>query len=1438
MASYPSIRIEGGLLGPELLDQLVAGDLSGQKSVDFGLEARRNLTDEIAAVFADARALWGVFQNRLGRIDPDDPATTITREWVISLMGLLGYGLVYNQRAHEIDGMTFAVSHRAGEAEDAPAVHIVGARQELGRLAPSGRPRLAPHSLVQEYLNRTEHVWGLVTNGTTLRVIRDSTLVRRQAYVEFDLAGIFDEQRFLDFVAFYRLLHRTRLPKGLTDAGECLLETYYAHSVEQGGRVRDHLRDGVEECIERLANGFLTHPKNDELRRRLDEKKLTEGALYRELLRLIYRFLFLLVSEDRGLLSPNPIYREHYGVARLRKMLDRRSAFTDHDDLWHGLRLLWQVFGKEEWAAMLELAPLNGELFGPQTLDGCSISNRDLLSAFWYLAFYQESASAPARRVNYGALDVEELGSVYESLLEFHPAINRDAQKRLTFRLIYGSERKTTGSYYTPPALVNELIQSALLPVIQDRIKAAGKVADATALEKALLSLRVCDDACGSGHFLLAAARRIGKELARVRTGEDEPAPERVREAVRDAIAHCIYGVDKNPLAVDLCRVALWIESHTAGKPLSFLDHRIRCGDSLVGVFDLDVLGEGIPDKAFDLLEGDDKVIAREAMVRNRDEKKGIRDLFAWNSANALKEIGKHSQSVDAIADDSPAHVRRKREVFEASHQDPGWRLQKEACDLWTATFFQRLTDEKSIITSGALAERMAGRPILPQLLALAVALSHKYRFFHWPLEFPEVFAGGGFDVILSNPPWEHVELKEQEFFAARDASIADAPNKAVRTRMIKALSEGNPVLREEYVDALRGFDGSRLFLATSGRYPLCGRGRINTYAVFAELNRALVRSGGRAGIIVQSDIATSDTCKFFFQSLFKKQSLVSFFDFVNTEGIFPAVHRTHPHFCLLTMSGSAVKEAPVLSFWNTNTGHLRDDDRRFILTGEDISLLNPNTGNCPIFRGKRDAELMKAIYRRVPVLLHEGKANGNPWNLSFNQGLFNLSSDSHHFRTAVELTADGYRREGGFFVSAFDRYIPLYEAKMIHQFDHRWATYGDGRANARDGRSEDTDSDARAVTGSEKCDPAFVAQSRYWVREEVVESAIPKYPEPVAMALALGHKSSLQFALLFWVGGYHFNRGESSAAAKAFASGLARNIDEKMDGFRPDIDAHETAAAMERMFPLTAKDVAAIQMDLDEPEDVARELVRRHSPQWFLGWRDITNSTNERTLIASAVPRVAVGNSLPLMMMPGIKSVARICCLAVGDSFVVDYVARQKVGGTHINYFYMKQFPILRPGDLVQPLGFGGGLTVEQWLFPRVLELVYTAHDLVPLARDCGYEEGPFSWECMRRFEIRCELDAAIFHLYLPADATGEWRKVEGESQEQLNSLKVAFPLPKDAVAHILDQFPIVRERDESAHGCYRTKERIMEIYDAMLVAQSNGRTYKSTLNPPPGER
>jgi len=384
-------------------------------------------------------------------------------------------------------------------------------------------------------------------------------------------------------------------------------------------------------------------------------------------------------------------------------------------------------------------------------LDACSIANADLLEAFWHLACYRPRPGDPPRRVNYAALDVEELGSVYESLLEFHPHLSAVGNVPTFALLLQGAERRSTGSHYTPPELVAPLIQHALETVLDERLRA---VSTRQQKERAILAMKVCDMACGSGHFLLAAARRLGKELARVRTGEDEPAPERVREAIRDVVAHCIYGVDRNPLAVELCRVALWLESHTEGKPLTFLDHRIRCGDSLVGLCDLAVLEQGIPDEAFQPFASDDKQKAREAKRQNALERR--QGLFHATYADALRKIAAELALLDDTPEDTIEQIHAKAEACNRIQRSADYVRLNFACHLWTAAFFQPFpTPSGNPLTTDTLRSALAnGRIGDARLAGLVDQLAFDGRFFHWPLAFPEVFAGGGFDVILGNPPF------------------------------------------------------------------------------------------------------------------------------------------------------------------------------------------------------------------------------------------------------------------------------------------------------------------------------------------------------------------------------------------------------------------------------------------------------------------------------------------------------------------------------------------------------------------------------------------------------------------------------------------------------------------------------------------------------------
>lgn len=484
MNTATAYQIEGNLIGFDLTTELISGDLKGQASPDFKLAKAQKLEDEIAIAWGYAKAYWTEFQVKLAQ-DKTDTATSTTREiWAVRLLKLLGYEPTYQAKAEIVEGQTFAISHRAEPGEDKPPVHIIGSRLKLEQRA--GTPRLSAHALMQEYLNCTEHLWGVITNGLQWRLLRDCSLMTRLSYIEFDLEQILQNENYAEFGLFYRLFHRTRLPEGMDDCDKCLLEFYHQQTLQQGGRVRDRLRDGVEEALKILGTGFLQHHKNQFLRDKVAQGELCERDYYRQLLLLIYRLLFLMVAESRNMLligedaEKSRIYTEYYSIDRLRALAERpiygKEGFQDK---WQGLLMTFRLFDENWRGELLGLSPLNGDLFGSsvlETLKQCAIDNYDLLRAIKHLSLYSDKEKQLLRRVNYAALDVEELGSVYESLLDFAPKIETG---NYDFKLVTGSgaaalagrDRKTTGSYYTPPELVAQLIKTALEPVIEEKLK-------------------------------------------------------------------------------------------------------------------------------------------------------------------------------------------------------------------------------------------------------------------------------------------------------------------------------------------------------------------------------------------------------------------------------------------------------------------------------------------------------------------------------------------------------------------------------------------------------------------------------------------------------------------------------------------------------------------------------------------------------------------------------------------------------------------------------------------------------------------------------------------------------------------------------------------------------------------------------------------------------
>ena len=1090
--SYSTISLEGGLFTPDLLERISLADskVPGQTARDFRLRPNRSLMDEIQSSFSDATLRWDAFNRRRER--SRQPLTTLTRQdWAAPLFEILGFPPLELQRGGiDLGGTSFPISHLAYSTENAPPIHVVSPDQSLDQ---RGRnTRRSPHALVQEYLNHSESLWGVVTNGAKLRLLRESARLSKPTYLEFDLQAMLEGNAYGEFNALYRLIHATRFPHPTAEAHECLLESYYSQGIAEGGRVREKLRDGVKNALEIIGAALLRHPRNDALRNNFHRGHLNEDTYYRQLLNFVYRLLFLMVTEERKLLFASGdaglhnIYQRYYSVASLRERAERRYAGDTHGDIWHGLTQTFRLFREPVAANALNLFPMNGELFKEYTcqdLETAFCPNEAFLDALRDLSTFRDGDVT--RRVNYAHLDVEEFGSVYESLLDYRPVVlaeNDETGRRAGFHLAAGTERKQTGSYYTPPELVRELVDSALVPVVNAKLQAA-KTQDAK--QQALLSLRVCDPAAGSGHFLLAAARRIAHELARIRSGEEEPAPAEYRDALRNVVRNCIYAVDKNPLAVDLCKVALWIESHAAGFPLSFLDHHIKCGDSLVGVSDLAFLTDGIPDGAYTAITGDDKKVATHYRRQNRAERKG-QTAFPTRQP-AMDAMAAEWAAFAKLEERSPADVNAKENQYQKMRgSDTHWWQQKVACDLWTYAFFAPLQPQTSgrpgtVPTTDNVRQALANRSTQPQMEATAIAASLANAFFHWPLEFPDVFKNnGGFDVVLGNPPWERIKLQEKEFFETRDRKIADAPNKAARDQLIRALPQENPALVEEFSDAVHQAESVSRFVRGSDRFPLTGRGDINTYSIFSETARRIGSPTGRVGMIVPSGVATDDTTKVFFADLVNRQSLVSLYDFENREGVFPGVHRSYK-FCLLTLTGSdSPSPQAEFAFFLYRTDQLQDDGRRFVLTPDDFALFNPNTRTCPVFRTGKDMEITRGIYAKCDVLVdHAKREKQRQWPVRYTT-MFHMSNDSRHFRTWEEIEAYGFKTVGLNRQQNEDETLfPLYEGKMVQAFDHRAADTVENTQNLlRTGQPA-------GISNSEKVNPNRFPRPRYFVKTD-----------------------------------------------------------------------------------------------------------------------------------------------------------------------------------------------------------------------------------------------------------------------------------------------------------------------------------------------------------------
>ncbi|MFE9097216.1 Eco57I restriction-modification methylase domain-containing protein [Streptomyces sp. NPDC007264] len=1370
---FTAVHTVGGLLPADMLLRISAdGDVPASSSADYGLPSSRSVRDEAERSWEYLKPLWRELrkqlpENRDTGVPAADPTGIADTDWLAPLWHELGFGRLTpvgpgGIAADSDPEKKFPVSHRWQHA----LIHQTAWNADLDK-RPGGAGTVPPQSMLQECLNRTEaHLWGVLTNGRQVRLLRDSSALATASYVEFDLEAIFDGELFSEFVLLYRVLHASRFEVAEGAApSTCPLEAWRTAAIESGTRALEHYRDGVQQALAALGTGFLRHPDNTELRENLDP-----AALQSALLRLVYRLIFLFVAEDReALLTPDPDeqardrFTRYFSTARLRERAVRRQG-TAHSDQYEALQLVLNALGDEQGRPELALPGLGG-LFNTTEADaplrGARLANRHFLEAVRHLARVRDANSARWRSVDYRHMGAEELGSVYEALLELVPKYS--ASER-TFELVdrAGNDRKKTGSYYTPTALTEALLDSTLTPVIDEAVRRGerraqdeGHADPADTIVEELLSLTVCDPACGSGHFLVAAARRIAKRVASVRERNPEPTVEAVRHALHEVVARCVYGVDLNPMAVELAKVSLWLEAMEPGRPLGFLDAHIRHGNGLIGATPA-LMRDGIPDRAFKKTEGDDEGWAKQLLSRNEQERANQGSLFDLEPETRVANttFARGLRRITSAPARTLADVRRKESAFKEWSTSAEYLRALHLADAWCAAFvWVKREDAPPAITHRVFRglEDPEGDAAPQSTHDEIVRLREQYAFFHWHLEFPEVFGvpegdagagaegggvdpatgwAGGFSCVVGNPPWDKVDFEDKKYFSVVDPEIAAISGTARRTRIV-AWEEEHPVEGARYREARRTVKGTFHFAGDSGVFPLCGKGltvkgvnSLQTDVLFAERMSNVVASDGRFGVILPTAIATGAGSQYLFSDFTRRGVLVSLYDFENRRPKSPAlpkggkwfesVHSSYK-FCLLSLTGRAARvPAARFGFFLSEITDLDNPERVFALSPEDLALINPNTGTLPVFRTRRDAELTAAIYRRMPVMWNEENRGGNPWGIKFSNH-FNMTDDSDLFHTREGLERDGWHLDGNVFVRDDDRMMPVFEGKMVHHFDHRWNSYH-GLGN----------DEYQRVPIDAKQAPQVVAQPRYWIQEKGLVATQRKGKE-------------------FRVPGV-----------------LAR----------------------------------------------LEELQWRHG--WVIGSRDVCRTTDERTAIPAFLPVSAVSYTFPLMLPSSSPGLAA-ALVATQSSLVYDYVARQKVGGIHMNRMVVKQLPIPTPTTLEPHLPF---------LLPRVLELVYTAYDMTPLARDLGDEGEPFRWGETRRSQLRAELDAYFFHLY-------------GISAEDTDYILETFQSESGGL----------KNNEISKYGEFRTKRLVLTEYDRMATAGLSlekplvdGETYTSPLTPPPG--
>ena len=1035
---FAALSIEGGLIAPEQVVTIASATPDLKTAAEYGCPKGTTLREEITRYFRIAQAHWQSYA-RL-----EEPSVSQTAAFVKPLLEeAFGFSLT-GPITHEREGRRFRIAWEA-KAGRVPIVVAAPASGDKGKLGegfsraqpefgdgPDGRiARRSPIVMLQDWLNaEDDSLWGIAFAGDRLRLMRDNASFTRPAFIEADLGAIFRDDMFADFTALWLLIHASRFGAEDAPASDCALERWREAGMRAGTTARNKLRENVEDALLALGQGFLD--ANPGLRQRLDEGAIAMPVFFEQLLRIVYRMIFLAVAEDRDLLHPpgtaravKELYADNYGFAYLRDRSSRRSAHDHHQDAWEGVKIVFKAL--EHGEKVLGL-PALGSLFArglTPDLDGAQLPNRALLGAMFKLAWLLDSERRV--RINWRDMATEELGSVYEGLLELLPTRENEGR---TFTFAGGNEarghaRKVSSSYYTPDNLVQCLLDTALTPVLDQ--------AEAESGAEGILDLNIIDPACGSGHFLLGAARRMATRVAQIRNPD---APD-YNAAMRDVVRNCIHGVDRNPMAVELAKVALWIETVEPGKPLGFLDANIQCGDALLGVFDLKELEAGIPNDAYKVLASDDKETAKHFARRNAAEKAG-QGMFDFGSGTGGLPPARLAAQMDDLRhlpEDTVIQVQEKRQRFAAWIRDPRRYATNVACDLFMAAFIMpkvggvpTSAGSAMIPTTSHVRARLNGGNIYGPLEGAAVDIAANAKVFHWPLAFPEVIVGkGGFDVVLGNPPWDAMSPDAKEFFAVYDPDVRFmAPNdqEARYTELKQDVSIAQAWAK--YQDDLYR---AAHFMRKSGRFTLfaegnLGKGDFNVYRMFTELAFKGVKSGGVAAQIIPEGFYNGANAAALRSHIYQKMHLHALITFENTRQVWFDID-SRQKFCLYAATrGGTTSEIPAAFKINSESKLAAlDGTFPFKIPLSLIRELSPAALAVPEFADPRDVSIARKLQSRLPSF----GADISRANLRDYMREIDMGNDRETFG---EVT-DG---------------VPVFEGRMVDAFDYRAKAYVSGR--------------------------------------------------------------------------------------------------------------------------------------------------------------------------------------------------------------------------------------------------------------------------------------------------------------------------------------------------------------------------------------------------------